>query len=358
MNELADDLRGLVADTAERVLRDHCDRSVMDAAEEGTWPAALWRTLEDAGLPTAAVPEELGGSGGGLGDAMAVLRQAGRYAAPVPLAETFLAGWVLAGSGLEVPAGPLTVAPVARGDALTARREGDGWVLSGAARRVPWAAQAARIVVLAEAGGATKVAVLEPAECDVRAGANLAAEPRDDVVLDGVAVGGNRLADAGPGVDAEALWRLGALARAVLMAGALERLLAMTVGYALERVQFGRPIGKFQAVQQQLAVLAGEAAAAGKAADEAVRAAEAGGGEIEIALAKARVGEAAGIGAEIAHQVHGAIGITHEHMLHHFTRRLWSWRDAFGAEVHWQAELGRRVAAGGADNLWGFLTGT
>jgi len=83
---------------------------------------------------------------------------------------------------------------------------------------------------------------------------------------------------------------------------------------------------------------------------------DAGDAGFEIACAKIRTGEAAGLGAGIAHQCHGAIGFTYEHSLHFVTRRLWSWRAEFGAEVHWAAALGREVAARGADALWPFLT--
>ena len=69
-----------------------------------------------------------------------------------------------------------------------------------------------------------------------------------------------------------------------------------------------------------------------------------------------RGGEAAGTGAAIAHQVHGAMGFTYEHSLHHATRRLWSWREEFGNEAVWAARLGRMVAERGADGLWPFIT--
>ena len=163
---------------------------------------------------------------------------------------------------------------------------------------------------------------------------------------------------AGPLVDAETIHRFGALTRSVLMAGALETILGMSIEHANVRMQFGRPIGKFQAIRQQLAVMGGQVAAAIKAADVAVEAVESGDGRSEIAVAKARIGEAAGIAAEIAHQVHGAMGISYEHSLHQYTRRLWSWRDEFGAETEWQAEIGRRAAAKGADDLWAFISQT
>ena len=142
------------------------------------------------------------------------------------------------------------------------------------------------------------------------------------------------------------------------MAGALDATLAMTLEYAGDRVQFGRPLAKFQAVQQQLSVLAGQVAAAGRAADWAVAAVEAGQGDEAIAVAKARSGEAAGIAAEICHQLHGAIGFTREYALQHLSRRLWAWRDEFGPEVVWQRELGRLAAKSGPEGLWPFISGT
>ena len=143
---------------------------------------------------------------------------------------------------------------------------------------------------------------------------------------------------------------------AALMAGAMKRILELAVGYAGERQQFGRPIARFQAVQQGLAVLASETAAAQRATDGAIECVDEGNLLFQIAAAKARVGEAAGVVAEIAHQVHGAMGFTHEHTLHHFTRRLWAWRDECGNESEWQRWLGEQIAGEGADALWEVLT--
>jgi alkylation response protein AidB-like acyl-CoA dehydrogenase len=132
----------------------------------------------------------------------------------------------------------------------------------------------------------------------------------------------------------------------------------MTAGYARERRQFGRAIGQFQAVQQNLAVLAGQAASAAAAAGLAAEAVAAWGPGLlpAVAAAKVRTGEAAGQAAAIAHQVHGAIGFTQEHRLHHYTRRLWAWRDAFGREAEWAQVLGRHLIAAGPDGLWPAIT--
>ena len=138
--------------------------------------------------------------------------------------------------------------------------------------------------------------------------------------------------------------------------GELTRLTEMTTQYAQDRVQFGRPIGKFQAVQQNLAMLAGQTAAAVAAADVAAEAVSDTLAVLPIAAGKSRAGEAAGIGAAIAHQVHGAIGFTFEHDLHFLTRRLWSWRDEFGKDFAWNRLLGRHMAKAGANSIWAEIT--
>ena len=148
----------------------------------------------------------------------------------------------------------------------------------------------------------------------------------------------------------------GALARSVQMAGAISAVLDLCIQYVGERVQFGRPLAKFQAIQHQLARLASEAAAAQIAAQYGCLAMDASrssaGFLSEVAAAKIRTGEAAGKAAAIGHQVHGAIGFTDEHRLHFLTRRLWSWRSEFGSESEWAARLGGSVISSGPDRLW------
>ena len=156
----------------------------------------------------------------------------------------------------------------------------------------------------------------------------------------------------------EGLLILGAQLRTQQMIGAMERCLDFAIAYANERVQFGRPIGKFQAVQHMLAVAAGHFAAATAAADAAIEAHGSPDVELAVAVAKSRAGEAAGEVAAISHQVFAAMGFTQEHPLHFSTRRLWSWRDEFGPEAFWQERIGRLVCGNGGDSLWPLLTGT
>ena len=346
----------IVVDTATRIFRDLGDpQTIVNAGDDG-WKEELWSVLEESGLTQAWTPDDLGGAGASITDGFDVLRVAGAFAVSVPLAETLLAGWLLSRAGIVVPPGPMTIAPVRDGETL---RLDDTGVLRGAARDIPFASEAGQIAVLARRGGEHVVALVERADCTLANGANLAHDAQGRVDFDGVTP---ILVEAAPdGIDEAALFSMGAAARAGQMAGALQAILDISVEYAKERVAFERPIGKFQAVQHNLARLAGEAAASIAAAQSLAARIERDNsfGDavfVEVASAKIRVGEAAGEGASIAHQTHGAIGFTNEHILHRYTMRLWSWRDQFGSESHWAVRLGEHVAANGADELWPMVT--
>ena len=355
MNDTSD-IRAMLVESATRLFGDQVDAKMLDAAKRDGWSPALWKIVEDAQLPLVSIAEEAGGAGGSLSDLAAIVRIAGRYAAPIPLAETALAGWLLAGSGLQIPAGPLAPGAV-HGEKIIAHKDGVGWRVSGAMKRVPWARVAGHLAVIAQGPDGDIVACIDAAQCKITPGSNLASEPRDGMLLEGVLVAEDHAAPAAHGVDRAALRLRGALLRSLLMAGALERALELAVRYATERSQFGRKIGQFQAIQQELARFAGEVAAAVAAAvsvaGAVVRDVNA---MLAVAAAKIRTAQAAHQGALIAHQVHGAIGVTDEYALHHSTLRLWAWREEFGNEAAWAVELGRAITAGGADRLWPALT--
>ncbi len=345
-----DNTDNIIVDTATRIFHDLCGPATVNDAEKGVWPAALWDALEESGLTVAWVPDDLGGAGAAMADGFAVLRAAGRFAVPAPLAETLMAGWMLARAGIATPVGPLTLAPIHADGHIALDADGR---LRGRARRVPFARNAGHIAVLAHRGNERMVALVATPGLPISQDKSLAGEPRDTVSFDGAIPETAKPTD----LDEDTIQRFGAAVRLQQMAGALEKILDQSVQWALDRSQFGRPIAKFQAVQHNLATLAGEVAAAGAAADLAAEACA--GEEIgiaDVAIAKVRAGEAAGAGAAIAHQVHGAMGFTYEHSLHHATRRLWAWREEFGNEAVWAQRLGRMVAAAGADQLWPFIT--
>ena len=307
----------LITDSAAKIFADTCNKAVLDAAETGEFPAVAWNAVRENGFHLLALPD----SGAGLEDLFAVLRVAGNHALPVPLAEVLLANRWLEYDGDELVS-------------IGLASHLDQWT------QVPWGRMAGRLLGVTPAnelfvGGPVSVAR------DV----NMAGEARDTITV----------RQAQTVIVGEPVYAMLALARVAASTGALERVLELGLRYAGEREQFGRPIGRFQAIQHNLAVVAAEVAAAMRATDAAVDAIGDERFELEVAAAKSRVGEAAGIAVEAVHQVHGAMGFTYEHELHHFTRRLWAWRDEYGGEVYWQTLLGQRIAALGADRVWDFV---
>ena len=170
------------------------------------------------------------------------------------------------------------------------------------------------------------------------------------MIFDGVPV--TARADAPGGVIEQTLWERTALGRAALMAGAISAVAAMTLRYSGEREQFGRPIGRFQAVQAHLVTIHQQAAVVASAVDGAVEAVELGRGSFEIACAKMLADRAAQLVTAAAHQTHGAIGMTKEYPLHYLTRRLWAWRDEAGGHHRWADRLGAALVACGPDALY------
>lgn len=341
----------IIAETAEKLFAAQATPQVVALADNGVFPDSLWSAIEDAGLVLALIPEAAGGLGIDSESAAALLRRAAYHAAPIPLPETMLAARLLALAGIERPPGPIALAAAD----VTLTRAGSGWRIEGAIGRVAWGAQATALVLVAKQGDETHIALIPRDGYAATPGRNLADEPRDALAL---AADVPAASVALSPVEAEGLlWRLAAL-RAIQMAGAMERALDLTVAYAGERTQFGKPIGRFQAIQQALAAAAGQVAAAVSAASLAAEALvhDDGDAGLRAAVAKARCGEAAGVVAGMAHQVHGAIGFSHEHPLRLVTRRLWAWRDEHGAEAFWNRRLGEAALAAPSGSLWRFVT--
>lgn len=332
------DTTQLVLDSAERMFRDHCDKRLLDDAERGRFAAELWSLFDDNGLPQLATPA----GGGSLADVFRLLRVAGRHAVPLPLAEVLIANYLTGAADCGSVGGRITLG-------IADSHSTEGGEVNVELVGVPWARAMERVCYVI--GDPLEIVLLDAGDCEIAEAANIAGEARDTVRFIGVP---SRCGNP-PELSVTRVFELMALSRAAQMAGALERVLELSLGYAKERKQFGRPIGGFQAIQHNLAVMAGHVAAALRATDAAIAAIAGDRFPMQVAVAKARVGEAAGLVAEIAHQVHGAMGFTHEHQLHHFTRRLLAWRDEYGRESYWQQRIGRRVAGVGADAMWDFV---
>lgn len=340
------------------LLQDSLARLLADKWGPDGDASALWRDLTGLGVMQAPLEEAHGGAGLTLPDVLALVRTfaAASLPAPVPLPEALLGAHLLSRAGLDLPAGRLTLGPVLPAERLTASREGDGWRLSGTLARLPWSREADHAVVALSlpAEGGEALAVVAVAQAEIAQGLNLAAEPRDTLSFAQAPV-----VALAPFPHASAtLLAGGAALRSAQIAATCTTVLDLCLDHAATRVQFGRPIGKFQAVQQNLAVMAGHAAAAGAAADLVAAAAGSDRLVTAAALAKTRAGEAAGAIVALAHQTFAALGYAEEHVLHRLTKRLLSWREEMGSERHWAALTGREAFAAGGAAFWQLVSGT
>jgi acyl-CoA dehydrogenase len=332
--------RALLVETLERLFGDAFGRRDPKAAT-GALDGELWRQVEALGLPLLLVPEAAGGAGGGFEDAYVVARALGRFAAPLPLCETLLAAKLLAAAGIERPAGALSLALRCEGSL-----SGDRF--DGALDAVPFGAEVSGVVAVLPG---PRIALLSPGDAAIERRPNLAGEPRDRLRFAGA-----RVACTAGAADDATLFDHAALLRTGQIAGALAAALERSLAHAGGRVQFGKTLSQFQAVQQQLAVMGEEVLAVDCAAVAASRAADRGEAAFEIACARLRANRAIETVAAGAHQIHGAVGFTREQDLRLFTQRLLAWRSELGNDRYWAARLGRSVAARGPEAFWPDLT--
>ncbi|HSW17410.1 MAG TPA: acyl-CoA dehydrogenase family protein [Ramlibacter sp.] len=314
----------MFAEAIQSILATHCTPGAVRAIEGGSSPQALAGAIAQAGFHELLAPEDEGGGGAAWREFFEVVALCGTYAVPLPLAQTLAARAIVRDRQL-LPSGLITFAP-----ALTGGADGSMHAL-----HVP-VARVASHVIAADGDTLRLLSVADAHQLPSGVHGSLAASLRWK---------------RGSGlplpcsISAAHFQALGALLHAGLLAGAMKRAFDMTMAYANERVQFGKPIGKFQAIQHQLSVMAEQVASARMAAEAAFATEAVLPTLAACAVAKARTSEAAQIVASTGHAVHGAIGITEEYDLQLFTRRLHEWRVAHGSESYWHRELGRLFVA-------------
>jgi acyl-CoA dehydrogenase len=311
-------------DSADKLFAQECTPALIRQIEQGGARDALWQTLLDAGFADALLPESDDGAGLTLGEVWPILFCMGRHALPLPYAHTLLARAWLQQSGHALPEGPITLAAfqvTSDAKGLTARAVNFGkvssWVLAQSGQQV-WLLD-------------TKAAKIEPSGGYGSLDADLhwpAAVASSSVVAHPAAA---------------SLKDVLALSLSVLIAGGLDRVFEMTLDYANQRSQFGKPIGKFQALQQQISEVAELVFGARMAAEMACRSTGWQPEAMLCAMAKTQTSQAVPRVTAVAHAVHGAIGVTYEYDLHLYTRRLNEWARAGGGSAYWAGILGQQV---------------
>jgi acyl-CoA dehydrogenase len=329
--------RTLLADTAARLFAELAQTSAPSHA-------VAWSKADELGLPRLMVDEASGGIAGSWADLLAIQWESGRKASALPLGEAIVANWMCSRAGLEISERFGSISFDAQGELQNAR-------FSGTLASVPSGRHADWVVCVLASGSLIR---LHRAHAEIKQGENLAGEARDTLAFNSAPCERGSFPSSACRVHASAL--LGALLRLGQISGALSAALELTTEHVTQRVQFGKRLSAFQSVQQQLAVFAIEATAAGCAAraacDAADRAKAPEAAWYAISSAKLRANLSIGVSTATAHQLHGAIGFTREHSLHPLTRRLWAWRTEAGNDRFWSGRLGMHVANRGANEIW------
>lgn len=337
-------------------------------------PAAVWRTLTEVGLARLTAPEESGGSGAGWAEAAALISQSAAAGVCVPYVET-----------------DLVVGPLRRAAALDDTSPGTSTLAvvgaGGRARRVAWAGATDTVLFVRRAtsmSGGSNIPTANDNDDDM----DDRNDDNDDDMDATTRAGGYEVAEVATGrtevvpgdstsqipvgdvvPPSEAQWSpvpagavenavlRGALARAVQCVGAAEGMLDAALEHTTARTQFGRPLARFQSVQNLVVDLAAETVLARAAVDQAVADVLVTGLDgplsgFRVAVARSVTSQALAVAVRNAHQVHGAIGTTHEHTLHRLTLPALQWRGEFGSAAFWEQLLADLAVAGGMDGAW------
>ncbi|MBI4267067.1 MAG: acyl-CoA/acyl-ACP dehydrogenase [Chloroflexi bacterium] len=355
---------------ARDFLTQKCPRGLVRAMEkdERGYSPELWDEIAGLGWLGLVLPEKYGGSGMGFLELAILLEEMGRVCFSAPfLATSVLGGLTILESGNDgqkqkylplIAAGKAVFSlALTEPDGLygpesiqtAANTEENGFIITGTKLFVPEAHVADFILCVARTDARPEsgisIFIVDKKSPGVKCTAlkTLAGDKQFEVVFDRVAVPKQDLL-GGLNCGWEAVNRIidkAALAKCAEMLGGMQQVLDMTVAYAKERKQFDRPIGSFQVIQHYCAAMATEVEGARFGVYRAAWALSKGlPCRKEIAVAKAFVSDASHRLASLAHQIHGAIGITMDHDLQLYTRRLKAGALSFG-----DADFYREVVA-------------
>jgi acyl-CoA dehydrogenase len=320
---LTDEQRAL-QDMVRDYLADRFDtakvREVYDDPAGDGIPESLWSAFGEQGMLAVLVPEEQDGLGLGLLDAAVVSRCLGAGVAPGPWLPTVIAGEALRLGGAHVPGAGSWLARIATGEVKLAFAPDLGLPIE-------YAGVADALVAIVGEGSARTLALYEPAAYSVTPVAVLDRTTR---------LGRVELTGSGLALDPAAI--AGVLARATVLtaadlAGIAREALTRTVAYDKDRVQFGKPVGSFQALKHRLADLHIATTMAEHAVLYAAHAidTERGDWELAVSVAKAKASDAARDVTAAMIQFHGGIGYTWEHDAHFFFKRAKRQEYAYGS---------------------------
>lgn len=348
------EIKEYIYDSASKFLKKQSTQALLEKGQMGLFDDELWASVNDMGLTGVNISEVYGGVGGDYEDGFTVIKLVGQYPIPLPLTETLISKWILSQYGIKITHDQPLSFYFNEQNPLEVREHNGNYILNGEALNVPWGRVAKEIVALAKCQNQWIMVLVPVNESKIHEKVNLAGEPRDSLFFHGVNIEDSAIKIIKDCESKKKVEQLYALAKAAMLTGISERVVQECLFYASERKQFGRNLFRFQAVQQHISFLVGETAACLAAVNNAVEMLQGGNDALSIMLTKIKVSAVAGDIAMTAHQLHGAIGMTYEHTLHHLTKRLWSWRDEGGNERYWQGELSTYIEQN-SGTIWSLL---
>jgi alkylation response protein AidB-like acyl-CoA dehydrogenase len=334
------ELRTMIVASVRRLCERHCTAATIAAAEQGVFPTDLWKHLAEAGVFRLLAGTEDGGVGATIADTAAALSVLGGFAVPGPVVESVAANLARTAVGLAAIDAPQSLAFAA----ASAQGDQPATELSD----VRWGKALGGIVIARRCGDGTSLSMVDPSDVRLDTVSSLSGEP-----MAAMTIAGPDLDQIRSSTDIATLRNIVALGRCAEAVGAIKWMLESCLRHVDERSQFGRPIGRFQAVQQMLAEMGAHVAAAGTICNAACELADDGDWTL-VSPAVVRIVGAVDRSVAIAHQIHGAIGFSREHGLNLRTRRAMQWCDDAYLLHDWSAELGERLIAPEA-SLWEWL---
>ena len=310
----------------------------------------VWTIAVELGWTGIGIDEDHGGSGGALRDLADIAWALGRHGRSAPILETALGGALRA--AVRRPVDVTEPIALALGPGVSVVVRGEGLVLSGVARDIAWAGQAARIVVRATRADGDEVLVeVDPKTISERsAGRDLIGVPRETLLFDELPLPADAVLASGAVVGRTV--RDAAVLRCAAMSGAMAAARVSAGEHVQVRHQFGRPLARLQAVAHNIARIGADVALAEAALEAALSEAEADGPGWRALSGLVVHGAAATSVARLAHQCLGAMGITREHALHRATLRLWAWRDELVPTSVAARRLGQAAVRAGREPMW------
>lgn len=344
------DLKELVVDVVEKMFSNHIQKETVDLLEEGKWATNLWDILMKNEIINVAVSEKNGGANGDLEDLLSLYYLIGKYAAPIPFVEMTLANYFLEQFNMTISNNLITYAL----PQSTVELNKDHTV-SGKLFNVPWARHAQKLLLFALTNKGVHAIVINVQDSNITFESNLAAEPRDTITFENT----KTIQQSTTPLTNEQInfiKTIDTAAKNACIVGAIETIFNLSVQFSKDRKQFGQPIYRFQLIQKHLATLVGEHMISTSSLNNIIAALVQRKEQHEVAYMRIQLDESTKIVTSAAHQVHAAIGVTHEHRLHHFTRRLWSWREEGYPASYWKKEVAQSLLQLNKENVWSYLT--